>query len=149
MLLDGILNLKQLNNKQEFTSSPDEVTTHSKSGTLSLSIPMIHVVYEMLINRLSFVKRSLSLQFDGKEGIKRQIEQSLENDSDSKLGNTIDILIFEAIVSDCLPNMDIILTNTDWDLWVIKVRRCQSIIESNFELIILDQEKRRNLRYSS
>ena len=107
---------------------------------------MIHIVYEMLINRLNFVKQSFSLQFSRKKEIRNQIELSIDSDPDGKLGNDIDAIIFEAIVSDCLPNMDIILTNTDWEIWVLKVRRCQPIIESNLEIIILDQEKRRCLR---
>ena len=110
---------------------------------------MIHVVYEMLINRLSFVKRSFNLKFSSKEEINRQVEQSMDSDCNNNLGNNIDGIIFEAIVTDCLPDMDIILTNTDWDIWVLKVRRCQPIIESNFEIIILDPEKRRCLRYFS
>lgn len=144
MILNGVLSFKQRRISQRV--SIEDETEKSDDHSIQLSIPMIHVIYEISLNRIGFIKQAFNLNFIGKDQIKKQVDLSIKNDPQGKLGNVIDIMIFEEIVNDCKPDLTILQTEVDWEIWVSKVRRCQPILESNFKIVLIDQEKSKSIR---
>ena len=126
--------------------SIEEEKDESVKDSIQLSIPMIHVIHEILLNRIGFIKHAFNLKFNGKDEIKKQVDLSIKNDPQGKLGDIIDTMIFEEIVNDCKPDLTLLQTEVDWEIWVSKVRRCRPILESNFTIVLIDQGKNRKIR---
>ena len=144
LILNGVLSFKQRQVLQRV--SIEDEKDESDEGSVQLSIPMIHVLYEILLSRIGFIRQAFNLKFNGKDEVKKQVDFSIKHDPQGKLGDVIDTIIFEAIVNDCKPDLTILQTVIDWEIWVSKVRGCQPILESYFKIVLIDQEKSRNIR---
>ena len=137
-MLNAVLKLKKLHSEKDLVGTSQGDTQNPDSS--QLSIPLIHVAYEMLLSRITFVKQGYGLKFRGQKEIGELIEDSMKNDPNGKLGEKIDSLIFKSILEECKPNLGDMSTKADWDLWYLKVRKFQPLIETNINIIFSNRE---------
>ena len=113
-------------------------TTDSEVDTYVLpevTIPLIHIAYEKIRDRIAFVKEVFSLGFNlPLDHLDRAIEDPRRC---HKLRN-IDFILFEAIIQKCSQKVSSFLQNTDAKGSISYVYERQFLIEENISLFYKD-----------
>ena len=103
-----------------------------------VTIPLIHIAYEKIRDRIAFVKEVFSLEFNLPLYHTTQLDRAIEDPRRCHKLRNIDFILFEAIIQKCSQKVSSFLQNTDAKGSISYVYERQFLIEENISLFYKD-----------
>ena len=105
------------------------------------SIPLIHIAYQMIRNRIAFVKEAFELGFILSRRLSNNIDTGIKRPEECYQLRDMDFGIFESILNQSLETVSTFLENTDVRTDMKSVYKYQYLIEENIHLFNRDFSK--------
>ena len=105
------------------------------------SIPLIHIAYQMIRNRIAFVKEAFELGFILSRRLSNSIDTGIKRPEECYQMRNMDFGIFESILKQSLGIVSKFLEDSDEITDLRSVYRYQYLIEENIHLFYRDFRK--------
>ena len=103
-----------------------------------VTIPLIHIAYEKIRDRIAFVEEALSLGFNLSPYHTTQLDKAIEDPRKCHKLRNIDFRLFESIIQKCSQEISSFFEHTGVDKFIPSLCECQFLIEENISLFYKD-----------